>query len=366
MLASVSIVGCGNIGGPLCDLIGRLPAVGRLTLIDADSYTEANLRGQAIGRAEIGMPKAVAMARRLRRIRPELRIDAHHAAVEELPIGVLRSSVICACLDSRVSRMAVNTIAFRLGVPWIDAGVLASEMLARVDVFVPGDRSPCLECAFGERHYATMEARHPCTGARSAAAPTNAPAFLGALAASLQAAECDRLLREAAAGAPFSGAGVQTMVGLDARTLVTSRNRRNISCKFDHEVYSPQCVPPRVSLKRLLGEPAADPPGAWISSPGQRFVEGAECARCGSAGPAFRRLGPGAAPVETCGRCGACAPLHPGRLHERISAAALSPTLQCRPPSALGLRPGDLFTISDSRGARHYLLGSATSAGGRG
>src|SRR5439155_23871873 len=128
-------------------------------------------------------------ARRLRRINPALAVTEIFAAVENVALGLLRGAVLLACLDSRAARRSVNTAVWRLGMPWIDAGVLADGLLARVNVYLPGPDQPCLECAWEERDYEALEQEYPCAG-QGVAPATNAPSALGALAASLQALEC--------------------------------------------------------------------------------------------------------------------------------------------------------------------------------
>src|SRR5712692_3472179 len=121
MTGHIMIIGCGNIGAALCDLLARQPEVRRLTLVDSDIYTAENLRTQSITQSDFGLTKVRAQARRLKRVRPDLPVTAHFDRVENLPLGWLQSDVICTCLDSRISRMYVNEAAWRLGVPWIDA-----------------------------------------------------------------------------------------------------------------------------------------------------------------------------------------------------------------------------------------------------
>ncbi|HLV79393.1 MAG TPA: ThiF family adenylyltransferase, partial [Chthonomonadaceae bacterium] len=310
-----------------------------------------------------------ALARRLKRIRPDLPIIAHHSAVEDLPLGALRCDVICACLDSRVSRIYVNEAAWRLNTPWIDAGVLASEMLARVDVFLPAPNAPCIECSWGEQHYATMEVRHPCLkGLAASTAATHAPAHLGALAASLQAAECHRLLREPPVDrAADPRAGRQVLYSLRDHQQFISQNRYNPGCRFDHRVLASQEVSARMRLKDLLfpDSGAATAGSVILSAPGRRFLQVAACPRCGRGGRAFRCISAHAAPVLVCRFCGVAAPVHPSGLHERLHACELPAWLLAHSPRALGLRPGDLFTVSDERGDRHYLLGGLDGREGR-
>jgi len=114
----------GNIGSHLVPHLGRLPGIERVTLVDPDNYERRNLWSQDITPGAIGRSKARVQARRLQRINPQLRVEAIASAVEDVPLGRLRCDLILACLDSRRARQTVNEVAWRLGIPWIDAGVL--------------------------------------------------------------------------------------------------------------------------------------------------------------------------------------------------------------------------------------------------
>lgn len=380
-MGHVTVLGCGNIGGYLCDFLGRLPEVRRLTLVDCGVYGPENLRSQAISRTEVGKPKAVAVARRLKRLRPDLKIEAHFATLESLPIGRLDGDVICACLDSRISRMSVNEAAFRLGGrPWIDAGVLASELLARVDVYVPTADAACMECAFTEQHYASLEIRYPCqSGQAPPTASTNAPAHLGALAASLQAAECCKLLRGDLDGLQ---AGRQVLIGLRGHQHFISVHRRNPDCRFDHRIFAPEKISGGRSLRSVLFRNPAprERENSLFSVPGQRLAVSAPCPRCGADWPVLqcvrdvfrpvdplpaaassiaasaRRLRGDAGQAGTCPACGTAFAMHPFLLQDRVRASELPRSVLARSLRALGLRNGDLFTVTDDRGERHFLV----------
>jgi molybdopterin/thiamine biosynthesis adenylyltransferase len=341
----VVIVGCGNIGGYLCDLLARMSEIGRLTLIDMDTYTDLNVRGQAIARSDVGRPKAKAQARRLRQIREDLEVTAAVEAVENVPLGALRGDVICSCLDSRVSRMTVNEDAWRLGIPWIDAGVLASQNLARCEVFVPGDEFPCLECAFTHQHYDTMEVRHLCAG-HALAAPTRAPAYLGAFAASLQAAACHRLLR----GQPAEP--IQLIAGLERQEKFVSHNRRNSGCRFDHRTFAPSYSGRRTLSDLLTGR------SSTIAAAGKRLAVGGPCPRCRRGREVVRSVAANEIPVTQCAFCKVATTLHPDAIFERLPAERIPARLLSRSPLALGLRDGDLFTVRDAGSESHYLLGN--------
>ena len=183
-MAHVIIVGAGAIGSHLASLVARMPGVTHVTVIDRDKYEGSNLGAQHIFTADVGKSKAQVQARRLRQINPALATRAFERPVEDLPLGWLRGDVILACLDSRRARMAVNQAAWRLGVPWINAGIDATGLLARVQVFAPEDEAPCLECAWDARDYELVEQIYACQAA-TAPARTGASSSLGALAVSL-------------------------------------------------------------------------------------------------------------------------------------------------------------------------------------
>src|SRR5439155_5523684 len=99
---------------------------------------------------------------------------------------------LLTALDSKRARIEANFAFGKLGIPyWIDSGVCAPS-LVRVSVFAQGARAPCYECALDQADYAA-EQSYPCQPEYSPP-PSNSPEYLGSLAASLQAAECAKLL----------------------------------------------------------------------------------------------------------------------------------------------------------------------------
>jgi molybdopterin/thiamine biosynthesis adenylyltransferase len=187
------VCGLGNIGAHLVAHLARLATVRRILLVDPQRYEAANLRTQDISRGDVGRPKATAQARRLRRIDPTLAVTAFVGGIEDVPLAHLAARVLVTCLDSRAARRIASRSAWRVGVPWVDSGVRGAELLARVTVYLPAPDAPCFDCALSERDYAHLEQTYPCAGA-VAAAPTGAPSGLGALAAAMQALECEKLL----------------------------------------------------------------------------------------------------------------------------------------------------------------------------
>ena len=131
----IVVAGCGNTGTHLLPHLARSPHISRLTLVDPDHYEIANVAVQNIDRMDVGQPKVVAQANKLQRIRPamgasSLEVIALQERIEDVPMGLLRCDLLVSCLDSRAARQHVNQIAWRLGIPWIDCGVLGSQILA--------------------------------------------------------------------------------------------------------------------------------------------------------------------------------------------------------------------------------------------
>jgi molybdopterin/thiamine biosynthesis adenylyltransferase len=247
--------------------------------------------------------------RRLRAINPRLRVIATPEPVEQVPLGRLRASVIVAALDSRRARQFVNEAAWRLGVPWIDAGVDGANLLARVNVYMPASdpSDPCLECAWDQRDYDLVEQVYPCLEEATAPAPTNAPSYLGALAASLEAIECEKLIRGEKERA---ACGKEVLIdGRHHRYFVTSY-ARNPACRFDHRVWEVERLEdgPNLTLSEALALPSrrapqnSEPP-PFFRVAGKYFVTQLICPAC-KAGRALLRLASSLdADAVACRRC---------------------------------------------------------------
>ncbi len=63
------------------------------------------------------------------------------------------------CLDNREARLWVNRQCWKVGTPWVDAGI--QEIQGVVKVFVPPDSS-CYECTMTTRDYQLLNLRYSC------------------------------------------------------------------------------------------------------------------------------------------------------------------------------------------------------------
>jgi adenylyltransferase/sulfurtransferase len=360
-MAHVIVIGAGAIGSHVLPHVARMKGVSAVTVIDRDRYDGTNLASQAISTRDIGRSKAAVQARRLKAVNRSLRTRAVCEPVEDLPLGRLRADVILACVDSRRARLTINQAAWRLGVPWIDAGIEAAGLLARIQVYVPSPDSACLECAWDGRDYDLVEQDYPCAG-RPGGHPTHAPSALGALAAALQAIECQKLLEHATD---------QLLMGrnllLDTRHhrhYVTSFHR-NPACRMpDHATWhlTPYAAQPHTVLVEELAALGSmlvgSEHGVRMRVAGRPFAATLTCPSCGRRSPAGHVHRPARQPLPLCTRCHRELGPTGFDLRDEVDTAALSPEVLRRPLASLGLRCGDVVTLATGAVEMHLEIGA--------
>lgn len=327
----------GTIGSHFVPHLARMREVRRVVLIDRDVYESRNLENQDIHLPDVGKPKVQVQARRIEEIRSDMEVIAIRAPLETVPLGLWRSDLIVAALDSRAARQTLNERAWRLGIPWVDSGVLASECLARVNVYVPGEDAPCLECAWSAEDYKLLEQQYPCGLGGSPPPPTGAASALGALAASLAALEIKKLLE---GETDCSATGRQVTWNARWHRSSVMRFRRNPSCRFDHGVWRIEPLRCRVAetqLKDLIGSGAT-------SVAGHVFTRRRVCALCGRTDSGFH-LDRVASEI-CCGQTMAT----PGFDVLETLDGDLPPAILELPLSGVGLTYGDVVKID-----RRYL-----------
>lgn len=343
----IVLAGAGNTGSHLAPHLARMAEVGRLTLVDPDTYASANLAVQDIEAGDIGQPKATALRARLLRIQPDLEVIAREERIEDVPRGLLCCDLFVSCLDSRRARQHVNEIAWRLNRPWLDCGVLGSQELARVSGYVPATTAPCLECSWSTGpggDYELLEQEYACSSRVPSGFPSMATSGLGSLAASLLAMEIQRWLRD---GGPLALASRQLV--FDARHSKThlTQLRRNPWCRFDHRSWiiepwprNPEAITVADALTGL----------GSVCVEGHHFVTEVVCPACGhrDAAPRLNR------PLARCEFCHRrMAPAGFGsmaRLDLNSGGAFLHRTL-----AEIGVRTGDIL----SGAGKHVLLAEA-------
>jgi adenylyltransferase/sulfurtransferase len=354
----VIVVGAGgNIGSHLVPHLARNPRVSRLTLIDPDRYEPENLMGQDIVETNLGEPKVTAQARRLRSINGDVAITPIQDSVEHVPLGKLRADLIVACLDSRKSRMVVNQAAWRLGVPWIDAGVNAMGLLARVQVFMPAEGGPCLECSWDQSDYDAVEQRYPCE--TDSASATNAPSSLGALAAAVQAIECEKVL---AGNHDCALVGRDVMIDAHHHKHYVTTYRPNLECRMpDHggwHIGSILGSPSSLTLARLTALAAdGDSVGRDLQCrvAGQAFALSLRCSDCGTSRETLQ-LERTLRQPPVCNACGCSMRSSGFDMADVIRIADTPARVLSQPLAILGFESGDVVSVRALSWERHYEL----------
>jgi hypothetical protein len=347
------IVGLGNIGSQVVPLLAGLPGLVQVTLVDPDRYEAANLGVQRLASGEVGRAKARVQARVLRALRPDLEVSAHVSRFEDLPLGLLRGSLIASCVDSRSARQAINRAACALGCTWVDAA-LAREGSVRARVHLPGHA--CLECAWGPREYGLLEQRLPCQGAAAAAAPTAAALELGAIAAGLQVA----LIRHSRSGpAAFDAlADRQWFFDLPSGRGWVGAYELNPACRLDHRPWDITDLGSGSAAMTLdealaLAGPAAR---STLAVPGMAFVRRLRCPACTCARRVRWRLSGRIAPLA-CNSCGAPMLAAAFDATDELSAASVSAAVLGAPLAQRGFVAGDVIAVGSNGAARHFQLG---------
>lgn len=122
--ARVAVFGVGGVGGYAAEALARC-GVGAIDLIDGDTIAESNLNRQIVAlRSTLGMPKAEAMAARIRDIRPETAVAAHRLfylpeTAGEIDLGAF--DFVIDAVDTVAAKLEIAERADALGVPHICA-----------------------------------------------------------------------------------------------------------------------------------------------------------------------------------------------------------------------------------------------------
>ncbi len=143
--SKVTIIGLGALGTTIATLLARA-GIGHLRLIDRDVVELVNLQRQILYEEEdVGFPKAVKAAKRLRRVNSTIEIediakDVNYSNVLELIKG---SDLIMDGTDNIETRFLVNEACIKLGLPWVYGGAIGTE--GRVFAIVP-KKTACFRC----------------------------------------------------------------------------------------------------------------------------------------------------------------------------------------------------------------------------
>jgi molybdopterin/thiamine biosynthesis adenylyltransferase len=149
--ARVTIIGVGATGSVLANHLARA-GVGFLRLIDRDFVELNNLQRQLLYDEEdiaALLPKAVAAARKLRRINSSITIEDIVSEVTAANIAgfVSDADLVMDGTDNFATRYLINDVCVKQGKPWVYCGVIAAYGMTMT---IQPHLSPCLRCVMGE------------------------------------------------------------------------------------------------------------------------------------------------------------------------------------------------------------------------
>jgi adenylyltransferase/sulfurtransferase len=147
----VLVCGCGALGSVIANTLAR-SGVGFLRIVDRDFLETNNLQRQVLfDESDVAaeLPKAIAAAAKLAKINSQITIeplvtDVDHTNILELTEGI---DVILDGTDNFETRMLLNDVALKRGIPWIYGGCLGAE--GQTMTIVPGETA-CLRCLMSE------------------------------------------------------------------------------------------------------------------------------------------------------------------------------------------------------------------------
>ena len=268
--------------------------------------------------------------------------------ITDLGLGLFAEvDLVIGCLDNREARLWVNRQCWKVGTPWIDAGI--QEIQGVVKVFVPPD-SACYECAMTERDYQLLNFRYSCPLLRrdeilAGKVPT-APTIASMMAA-LQVQEALKLLH----GMPVAAGSALVYNGVGNQFYSTRLPFRE-DC-LSHETY-PQPVELAMGHRSAVSE-LLEAAGARLQGPlhlvlDRELVVAVDCPRCGWRGEIMRPRVKVRAGEAVCPSC-----REPGR-PEFASAVEDSSPLASEPLCRVGIPPYDIVRVDGPADSGFFLL----------
>ena len=184
--AKVLVVGCGGLGCPVLQYLAAA-GVGTLGLLDFDIVDDSNLQRQVLyATADVGRPKAVAAAEKLRAQNPfvELRTHQIHLSAANALELFAAYDIVVDCSDNFATRYLVNDACVILGKPLVFGAIFKFE--GQVSVF-NYQNGPTYRCLYPEP---------PAPGDAPSCAEIGVLGVLPGLVGTMQAAEALKIILE--------------------------------------------------------------------------------------------------------------------------------------------------------------------------
>ncbi len=151
--STVVVVGLGALGTVAADILARA-GIGKLIAIDRDVVELTDLQRQLLyDEGDVGKPKAMAAADKLRRVNSEIEIAAVAADVDHRNIAKLIGTpdVVLDCTDNLETRFLLNECCLKNKLAWVHAAAIRENAQLRTfDFRKKLAQQPCYACIFGK------------------------------------------------------------------------------------------------------------------------------------------------------------------------------------------------------------------------
>jgi len=138
-------MGAGGLGCPASFYLVAA-GIGHVAVVDKEIVELSNLNRQVLHWSDdIGRPKGVSMAEKLRQLNPEVTVEALQKVVTTNNAGQLVKgfTVVVDALDNWRTRFLLNKACVKEKIPFVHAGVHG--LHGQITTILPG-KGPCLQC----------------------------------------------------------------------------------------------------------------------------------------------------------------------------------------------------------------------------
>jgi adenylyltransferase/sulfurtransferase len=364
--AKILVIGAGAIGNEVLKNLALL-GCGSIYIYDRDTIEISNLSRTVLFRSsDRDQLKAETAARAVSDLNPDVRVRWFNGDIRfDLGLGLLRRmNVVIGCLDNTEARLSINADCYRVGRPWVDAGI--GQLNGQVRAYQPPD-GPCYECSFTPEDYEQIAV--PCNrlaSIYSAEGKIPTTPTIASIMAGIQVQEALKLLRyeqwigRTLVGKQLSYNGTVEYVSIDnLPTRVGCPAHRTVKA---HEIIALRGVKAAETTLGELMELIQAHLGTKATLPLKfDFALGITCHNCGQRRPLLKPQGKLFYEDLLCPQCGRENLLDPIKdLTNRIGEAqSFYPILRDLPLQALSIPPLEVVTAvgSDSRVGYFELTG---------
>lgn len=145
--ASVFIAGAGGLGSPAAIYL-TAAGIGRIRLVDHDRVDRSNLNRQILHwDNDIGRSKVESAAEKLKRVNPEVEIEAIEQTITEANLAELLTGfdLIVDAMDNLPTRYLLNKAALDNNIPFFHGAIYGFE--GRAMTIIP-HKTACLRCVY--------------------------------------------------------------------------------------------------------------------------------------------------------------------------------------------------------------------------